>query len=709
MSVQNSLFKKFTALGVSMVMLLLSVPAAMAGGSYHGANGNYYHNDDFWNDDFTVTASQLDGWAGFCWQAPNTYYEGYAVYATEGSFTGGLSNYDPKMLGKNSLCYTYPKQFKNDTTVTVHVYPYIELEGGARKYIQPGNETSIYVKGYKEQNNNTWFDALNLSKTSTEVMASISWDELPGLGTDFTKYNVKFKKGYYTTLPSDAANSYVSWNYYNLSGLGSGETWSFQVVPVKLVNGKYVEVGNKSAVVQVTTKMKQDPDPVYENSLSLSIDQWQGGLPHFNWSSYNGSFNGYALLVAKGKVSSSQWKNSSYSVQSYLTKNETSYQVASIMSSPNDQYTARVVPYKYSSNGQMQYIESAYSNPITFQTSLSIDPMSIWISSWQDGLPELSWSAFTDMTFDGYAVFVGEGKLTATQTMENKAFYLGKNLTSYQMAKMKSNTLYTVVMVPYINRSNSIEYVVDAYSGALVFKTGSNDVVNGNTYVGKDGTVYTEADFLKSSTVLSATTVLSNKAYFTWTKPGKNYDGYALYVTEGDFEGGLSNYEPIYLNKNKSGYMYPKSFKANTKVSAYIYPYIELKNGARKFIQPSSAASIIVKAKKTPSVKISTPIVISPKFNSVLTNFPRKATLMWTKVRNASSYEVEIACDTCTSSTVKWLDPSTYTTSKTSFMTPALAGDNEFRFRVRAVSESGVKGSWSSYRYFSYDTSGFNN
>lgn len=689
-------------MALSMVMLLLSVPVTMAGGSYHGANGNYYYNDDFWDDSFSVTPSQLDGSAGFCWQEPSNYYEGYAVYATEGSFSEGLSNYDPKILGKDAKCYTYPKQFKKDTTVTVHVYPYIELEGGARKYIQPGDEASVKVKGFTEENDNSWFDALILSKSSTASSVTVSWDELSGLGTDFTKYKIVFKKGSYTSLPSDAGNSYVSWNYYTLAGLGEGETWSFQVVPVKVVNGKYVEVGTKSAVIQISTKGDQVVDNV--GSLSLSIDKWQAGLPHFNWSAYKGSFDGYALLTAKGKISSSQWENSSFSVESYLTKNETSFQLINV-SNADGQYTARVVPYKYSASGQIQYVESAYSNTITFKTDVSIEPMSVWISSWQDGLPELSWEAFTDMDFDGYAVFVGEGKLSASKTEENQPFYLDKNLTSYQMVKMKANTTYTVVMVPYITRSNATEYVVPAYSDPLVFKTGSEDVDNGGTYVGKDGTVYTEDDFLNSGTVLSATTVVSNKAYFTWTKPGTKYDGYALYVTEGDFEGGLSNYEPLFLNKNKSAYMYPKSFKVDTKVSAYIYPYIELKGGVKKFIQPSSAASIIVKAKVKVNMNLAAPMIIKPKMNAVLTNFPRKAALMWTKVKKASSYEIELACDTCTSSTTKWLDPTTYTTSKTSFVTPALAGDNEFRFRVRGVSSSGAKGSWSSYRYFSYDTS----
>lgn len=105
---------------------------------------------------------------------------------------------------------------------------------------------------------------------------------------------------------------------------------------------------------------------------------------------------------------------------------------------------------------------------------------------------------------------------------------------------------------------------------------------------------------------------------------------------------------------------------------------------------------------------LATPYITSPYSNQVLTNYPRTAYISWTKVSNASSYEAEVACDTCTSTTTKWLNPSTFTSSTNYLTTKALAGDNGFRVRVRAINDS-TKGSWSDYVYFSYNTSSYSN
>ncbi len=101
------------------------------------------------------------------------------------------------------------------------------------------------------------------------------------------------------------------------------------------------------------------------------------------------------------------------------------------------------------------------------------------------------------------------------------------------------------------------------------------------------------------------------------------------------------------------------------------------------------------------------PTLLLPRDEQVLTNYPRKATLSWTGVSNADKYEIELACDVCTSSETKWLRPSTYYSTKTTYTTSPLAGDNEFRFRVRAILDNGEVGEWSRYHYFKYNTSGF--
>ena len=103
-------------------------------------------------------------------------------------------------------------------------------------------------------------------------------------------------------------------------------------------------------------------------------------------------------------------------------------------------------------------------------------------------------------------------------------------------------------------------------------------------------------------------------------------------------------------------------------------------------------------------VVLGAPQITSPYANQVLTNYPRTAYISWTAVSNASSYDAEVACDTCTSTTTKWLDPITYSSSTNYLTTKALAGDNGFRVRVRA-SNGNTKGDWSDFVYFSYKTS----
>ena len=90
---------------------------------------------------------------------------------------------------------------------------------------------------------NVLYPKMNANATSINNTAVLEWDSLSGLGDTFDKYNILFKKGYYNELTGDVAKAYVDWNYYYLTGLTPGDWWTFQVVPVEFVNGKYIEVG----------------------------------------------------------------------------------------------------------------------------------------------------------------------------------------------------------------------------------------------------------------------------------------------------------------------------------------------------------------------------------------------------------------------------------------------------------------------------------
>ncbi|MDO8509790.1 MAG: CARDB domain-containing protein [bacterium] len=96
------------------------------------------------------------------------------------------------------------------------------------------------------------------------------------------------------------------------------------------------------------------------------------------------------------------------------------------------------------------------------------------------------------------------------------------------------------------------------------------------------------------------------------------------------------------------------------------------------------------------------PIITKPYSNEVLTNYPRRATIAWTAIKNAKSYEVEVTCDLCGAS--DWVSKYYYKSRSNSLLTPALPGDNQFRVIVRAILKDGTKSTWSDFVYFRYKT-----
>ena len=97
------------------------------------------------------------------------------------------------------------------------------------------------------------------------------------------------------------------------------------------------------------------------------------------------------------------------------------------------------------------------------------------------------------------------------------------------------------------------------------------------------------------------------------------------------------------------------------------------------------------------------PNVISPREKQILTNYPRIVTLKWDSIDDATSYNIELTCDRCGG--VAWQDYYKWNSKTNYYTTTPLDGDNEFRFKVRAVYGDGSTSQWSIYRYFSYNTS----
>ena len=195
------------------IFLFVFALAPVVQAQYEGENGKSYTEDDFKSNQTQITVTSNDGYATFCWEKPSTYFEGYAVYAKEGKLED-LANYTPEYKGRDTNCYTYPKQFNYNAGVSIRVYAYIALKSGARKFIQPGYETSQTVLAEGEKR---FFSPIKLTASSENNMIKLDWDPLPGLGADFDKYNIMFKKGSYSNLTADYAKSYVDWDYYNFA------------------------------------------------------------------------------------------------------------------------------------------------------------------------------------------------------------------------------------------------------------------------------------------------------------------------------------------------------------------------------------------------------------------------------------------------------------------------------------------------------------
>ena len=137
--------------------------------------------------------------------------------------------------------------------------------------------------------------------------------------------------------------------------------------------------------------------------------------------------------------------------------------------------------------------------------------------------------------------------------------------------------------------------------------------------------------------------------------------------------------------------------------ATYLYRMVAVKNvGSSKKIVAQSSNTLKVSI-PADTAEVGVPDIISPDDNAILTSYPRQVMLRWGSVPNTSKYRVEIQCDTC--GNADWQTVQTYSTPDTSFFTPALAGDHEFRFRVQAVNNSNTESEWSEYSYFSFNTS----
>lgn len=480
-----------------LLMLTLSVTAYAADNTYIGADGKTYTEADFLFTTTSINPSTLDGNVGFCWKAPEKYFEGFAVYAVEGKFTKSLTEYEPSYLDKNTnannnKCYTFPKQFTYDSSVSVHVYPYIQLQNGEKKFLQPGYETSAKVSAYMPEKK---LPALKITGVPFEDGVKIDWDALSGLGTDFDKYNISWKKGVHQTLDKkNAANGYLNWDYYNLLGLEDNANYTFQVVPVKLINGQYFEVGEKSnlVVVKVNAASAATLDaPVItkpENHETLTNYPRHAYL---EWHSVKHATQ-YEIELACDECSSTEtmWlnpntyktKDNFFTTPALAGDNWFRFRVKALDDKGNSSQWSNYSYFKYKTTPIVEIpapapVPAPAPAPAPAPVPAEENEISLSIAEWKNGMPLLSWTPYTAKAFDGYAVYARKGtwdkdKITAGTPLA----YISKAHTTYQLSKLQSSTDYTVFVAPYAGSfAGNIEFL-QLGSNIVYFKTGNTEI-----------------------------------------------------------------------------------------------------------------------------------------------------------------------------------------------------------------------------------------
>lgn len=249
---------------------------------------------------------------------------------------------------------------------------------------------------------------------------------------------------------------------------------------------------------------------------------------------------------------------------------------------------------------------------------------------------------------------------------------------------------------------------------------GNNKMLKGtNTIYNGDGTVYTTgSDYCYDKNTVAEFTCSGAQWGITYEGCG---DGYTCDLgackevvvetpkpTCRDTDGGddvftkgsLSVYTPAYGNQTVVEACSDRSTMdelvclTDDPTYAYTHKRTACENGCQDGACQRQAA---VKYDTTVKSKI-----VVPADGAILTNYPRQAEIEWAPIRSAVHYELEVACDYCGSTT--WGSVTTWRSSVVSMITSALAGDNQFRARVRAVYPDDTYSRWSDYIYFTYKT-----
>jgi len=273
-------FTKKFAVGIltSALLIVTLVPTFASAYTYQGRIGHTFNDSNFYFNNTSVNAEQFLNTARFCWQTPEKYHEGFAVYLTEGDFHGGLNNYSPQFMSVGSNCAT--KYMPQGGKVSFRAYPYINLQSGARKYLQPGYKAELYVNVAPQpipqppkptpqpmpipfpQPPVFVDEAISLSITGwSGGSPKLDWTDYKGLEHGYkvivapgnlTKDQLLTKQGFYVgSQPSER----------QLSKLYANTTYSVAVVPYRLSHGTRRAILNAASNVLYFTTPANEPAP----------------------------------------------------------------------------------------------------------------------------------------------------------------------------------------------------------------------------------------------------------------------------------------------------------------------------------------------------------------------------------------------------------------------------------------------------------------
>ena len=334
------------------------------------------------------------------------------------------------------------------------------------------------------------------------------------------------------------------------------------------------------------------------------------------------------------------------------------------------------------------------------------------------GIIQLTWNALPQGTkvsaaadngeLMGYAVFLR--KASDTDTTWNKKPFARLKMSNgdydyYNLENMPSGT-YVAQVAAY--GYDVIGYHFDYYTNQVTVQVGSTV----NAQSGLPQTTYPQtflpANIAGNSSALSLTGKIEDCTLkYNWsTLPDSmKVEGYAIFlknVSDTDENWSIKPFGLLRKAYNNYNYYNLSGMPFGTyvaKIAKYDYDVI-----GYKFDNYSNEVTLNLTCGTAPvsAPALTAPTILQPTSQQVLTNYPRKATIQWSPVNGAVSYQVAIECDICGSSLWESKYPI-YSSNTASFVTPALAGDNTFRVRVRALSASDI-GPWSDFRLFSYVT-----